>query len=1260
MAPKKAATADNGKQKTLMGFFSKPAAGTPAKSQTSKPRLAPTPHAVANDSAPSSSPPSPTDPRTPILPKKKLVPSTVSSSVYSSGGSAKEPPSSDVVDVDMLSDEEQPVKSTKGKGTKRKKSVVDSDEEGSSGEINAAAYKKRQSQVKSATTSATPAKKARMSVLSDEDEDEDTGAESSFAGRLNKFKKSPKKKKLSRKSASSDDDDFVVPDDVDEEDEPELEDLRSRASSRSSRRSSATDDEDVFLDDDDEEVPKPKKKSFSGGSKKSAAAARPQLKNAAAGGSGSGSFLTAAEQRAQANKEDKKEGESPFSFLQDVRDKDGVRPGEPGYDARTLFVPKSAWAKFTPFEKQFWEIKQNHYDTVLFFQKGKFLELYEEDAFIGHREFDLKLTQRVKMSMVGVPEMSFNFWAAKFLAKGYKVGRVDQAETALGAEMRVAANKGKGAVKEDKGKDKIVRRELNKVYTNGTLVDEALLTDEQAGHCISITESTPEGGESEDIFGLCVLDSATSEFNLSVFTDDVCRTRLETTLRQLRPKEIVFTKGNLSPFTTRLLKSILPSSCLWTSLRDVEGFDYDQTLSELETLYPSDDPENPHSEAPPAIRELLGDRTAICALGSMIWYLRQLNIDRDLLTMRNFNVYDPLARGAGLALDGQTLAHIEVLQTTEGDTVGSLLGLLQRCVTPFGKRLFRVWLCAPLRDIKDITARQDAVEDLMKSTDFEQTFVAITKGLPDLERLVSRIHAKNCKVKDFLKALQSFRVLNKGLKELADRSESFKSRTVLGLLRGAPDLLPYIKNIEARFQKPEKETDDLIPVEGKDDEFDANKEEIDELESQLAKELRKLTKSTGLSLSYWHSAQGQKDIYQVETKAGEKVPREWTKSGGTKAKSRYNVPALATLIRSLKEARERKTAIVKNFKFRVFAEFDEDRGSWLRAVRVLAELDCLLGLARASIALEEPACRPTFVEDESVLQFEQLRHPVLAEKYSGGFIPNDIGLGGARGRIALLTGPNMGGKSTVMRMTATGVIMAQLGMFVPAKNARLCPVDAILTRMGAYDNMFASASTFKVELDECCKILRSATPRTLVILDELGRGTSTYDGMAIAGAVLHQLATHTLPLTFFATHYGGLTDDFAYHPNVRNMHMQTQIDDDQRTLTFLYKLVDGIATGSFGTHVATLAGVPEDVVDRAAVVSADFANTFRAKIEGRRKAAGPGSRLPLVAQADFAFLHALATGRKTLADGTDAARARDVLHGLRKTVGACLKAVDAR
>jgi len=404
----------------------------------------------------------------------------------------------------------------------------------------------------------------------------------------------------------------------------------------------------------------------------------------------------------------------------------------------------------------------------------------------------------------------------------------------------------------------------------------------------------------------------------------------------------------------------------------------------------------------------------------------------------------------------------------------------------------------------------------------------------------------------------------------------------------------------------------------------------------------------GFNLTYWHSHIGNKDIYLVQTKVNQKgVPKDWIKSGGTKAVTRWKVNSLVPMIRSLKEATENRNQAIKTFKNRLFAEFDADRGVWLRAVRALSELDCLISLAKSYVALGEPKCRPEIVEGESaIVDFKELRHPALcaSERLKGDFIPNDVQLGGDKGKIALLTGPNMGGKSTVMRMTAAGVVMAQLGMFVPASSARICPVDTILTRMGAYDNMFSNASTFKVELDECCKILRDATPKSLVILDELGRGTSTYDGMAIAGAVLHQLATHTLSLSFFATHYGSLTDDFAYHPNIRNMHMKTMVDDEKQELVFLYKLVSGIASSSFGTHVASLAGVPTTVVDRADVVSKDFAKQFKEKIEGKRKQA----RLPLVLQADFAYLMGLVSGKEGLPE--DKEKAREVLKGLKEAV----------
>ncbi|KAI6129543.1 muts domain V-domain-containing protein [Pisolithus croceorrhizus] len=1109
MAPKQPAkqkSGENMKQKSLMNFFSKPTdSAKPAKSPAQRAQAPESPVEVLTSPA---------------------VPSCRSSDAGS--GFKDTPPTSDPVDVDMLSDEEILYAYISQPRTKRKGIVFESDDEAGA----------------PAHTQSSPcrgrSKKPRTASPSDDEHD----VTSKFSSRLSRFKKAPLKTPAKRTYPS--DDEFIVPSDSDED---SRDCSSSRASSRStSTRHSARADDDG--DSDDYEGIKGIKKSQS----------KPSLKHlgtTGVSGGGASLFLTAAEQRTQQQKTEKKATEEPFAFLQNPRDKDGIRPGEPGYDPRTLHIPKQVWAEFTPFEKQ----------------------LYEEDARVGHREFDLKLTQRVKMSMVGVPESSFNFWAAKFLGKGYKVGRVDQAETALGAEMRLAKNKGSQA--EDRGKEKIVRRELHKVYTNGTLVDEELLTDEHAGHCISIREhaSGPRGCS----FGVCVLDSATSQFDLSAFDDDVCLTKLDTLFRQLRPKEVMFTKGNLSVTTTRLLKAILPSACLWTSLRDVEGYTFEQTIKELNEIF-SDGTEDDSvctdselsSSVPQSIRDMAGCRTAIEALGAMTWYLRQLNIDKDLLTMKNFNVYDPMKTGRNLVLDGQTLAHLEVLQNDEGTDEGTLHKLLSRCITPFGKRLFRIWLCVPLRDVADINNRLDAVQDLMDHPTFETRFADLVKGLPDLERIVSRIHAKNCKVKDFIKVLS---------------------------------------NIQSRFTV-DKDTDELLPVDGRDEVYDDVMQEISELEQSLDSRLKKFEKSIGCSLSWWHSASGNKEIYLIQTKANQDgIPDEWVKNSATKAAKRWVVPSLLPMIRRLKEARENRNSAVKDFKGRLYAEFDTDRGVWLRAIRVLAELDCLFSLAKSSVAIGEPSCRPEFVEgDAAFVEFEELRHPTLSA-LRDNFIPNDIKLGGTVGRIALLTVSSaklltcltsrdtISGKSTAMRMTAAGVIMAQLGMLVPARSARICPIDKILTRMGAYDNMFSNSSTFKVELDECCKILRDATPRSLVILDELGRGTSTY-------AVLHELATRTLPLAFFATHYGSLTDDFAYHPDIRNMHMSTLLDDEKKELVFLYKLVEGVASSSFGTHVASLAGVPSGVVSRAEVISSDFAKQFKARIDGQKKLLA--SKLPLV------------------------------------------------
>ncbi|KAJ7197253.1 muts domain V-domain-containing protein [Mycena pura] len=1235
MPPKSSKAGDAPKQKSLMTWFGKAPDNPPRKS---------TPKQPASNAT--------TVPQTPESkrPDLRVLNSSAAASASSYGGSSSKdtPPTSDVIDIDMLSDQEdQRVRVTTGK---RKIVVDDSDEERMASEASSVHHT-------SSPGKKVPKKPRLSALLSDEEEEGARSGSSSFLKRLTHFKKSPVKSgRKSRAVASEDDADFVASDsDADVKSQMSFKSASSR--SGYSRRSAFTDDESEA----EEPIKKSKTKSVA--------------KSVFPTTSGTRSFLTAAEQREQDKKTEKKEAESPYSFLQDIRDvltspvpfcrtqwplclqKDGNRPDDPKYDPRTLYIPPKAWKDFTPFEKQFWEIKQNHYDTILFFQKGKFLELYEDDARIGHQQFDLKLTQRVKMSMVGVPESSFNFWAAKFLGKCYKVGRVDQAETALGAEMRVKADKSKGKVSADKSKEKIVRRELNKVYTNGTLIDPEMLSDDQAGHFISICEKFEEGLDSTSTFGVSVLDCATSQFNLSSFEDDVCRTKLETLMRQLRPKELLFTKGKLSVSTTRLLKSILPAGCLWTGLREVEGFSYEQTLVELRKLYPAVEENDMDKDAvlpssvPEPIREMMGSHSATESLGSMIWYLRQLNIDKDILSMKNFNVYDPMKRGQGLVLDGQTLAHIEVLLNNEGTEEGTLLKLLNRAVTPFGKRLFRIWLCMPLKEISDINARLDAVQDIIDHPEFEHDFTEIAKGLPDLERIVSRIHAKNCTIRDFLKVLSAFKKLSHGLSRLADASECFASKTIFGLLRSAPDVIQNIKKVQQMYEKPESEKDasELVPQAGKDEVYDKIMEEIAGLECELDDQLESLRKKLKCKLNWYHSSTGTKDIYLVETDVGQPTPKDWTKTQSLKNKTRWVIGSLQPTIRSLKEARENRNTAIKAFRFRLFSEFDTDRSIWLRAVRVFAELDCLFCLAKASQAIGEPSCRPVFVEgDAAWVDFKQLRHPTICLNANiKSFIPNDIKLGGDTGNIALLTGPNMAGKSTVMRMTATGVIMAQLGMLVPATEAQMCPVDAILTRMGAYDNMFSNSSTFKVELDECCKILRDATPKSLVILDELGRGTSTFDGMAIAGAVLHQLATHTLSLSIFATHYGSLTDDFAYHPNVRNVYMDTIVDDAKREMIFLYKLVAGVAVSSFGTHVANLAGVPLKVVERADIVSKNFAQQFKEKMINNRKNDATG-RLPLAAQADFAYLLGLATGKIEMP--ADASRRKQVLARLKKTV----------
>lgn len=354
------------------------------------------------------------------------------------------------------------------------------------------------------------------------------------------------------------------------------------------------------------------------------------------------------------------EPDARYPWLANIMDAERNRPGTPDYDPRTLYIPPLAWSKFSPFEKQYWEIKSKFWDTIVFFKKGKFYELYENDATVGHQLFDLKMTDRVNMRMVGVPEASLDHWANQFVAKGFKIARVDQMETALGKDMRERDEKtGKGG--KPKKEEKVIRRELASVLTSGTLVDGGMLQDDMSTYCAAITEREVDGLPA---FGIAFVDTATAQFQLCDFVDDVDMTKFETFVAQTRPGELLLEKSCISSKAVRILKNNTSPTCLWNYLKPEKEFlTADKTALKItgEHYFKSD---NDADDAwPTVLKEAREKELCFSALGALIWYLQMLKIERDLISLGNFNWYDPIRKASSLVLDGQSLINLEVSQT---------------------------------------------------------------------------------------------------------------------------------------------------------------------------------------------------------------------------------------------------------------------------------------------------------------------------------------------------------------------------------------------------------------------------------------------------------------------------------------------------------------------------------------------------------------------------------------------------------------------
>ncbi|KAG4031275.1 hypothetical protein MFRU_009g00660 [Monilinia fructicola] len=915
-------------------------------------------------------------------------------------------------------------------------------------------------------------------------------------------------------------------------------------------------------------------------------------------------------------KASKTDPDQRYEWLANERDIDRNPPGHPDYDPRTLYIPPMAFNKFTPFEKQYWAIKQKYWNMILFFKKGKFYELYERDAIIGHQQFDLKLTDRVNMSMVGVPEMSLQHWANQFLAKGYKVAVGDQKESALAKEMREREDSS-GPSSKGKKADKIILRELSYVLTAGTLVEGSMLQDDSANYLVAIKESVTD--DELPIFGISFVDTSTGQFFLTQFTDDVDLTAFETFVAQTHPQELLLEKSCVSTKVLRILKNNTGPTTVWNYLKPEKEFlQADVTRRELDYGGYFTSTDGGKETWPEELEKARDNDLLISSFGALFQYLKFLQLEKPLLTQGNFTWYNPIQKGTTLVLDGQTLINLEIFSNTfDGNSEGTLYTLLDRCTTPFGKRLFRQWVSHPLSDIKRINERLDAVDLLNKDDKLSSSFKSSTSTMPDLERLISRIHAGSCRPEDFVKVLEGFEQIEYIQKDILG-SYSGGDGIFNRLVATIPNLAEPLQWWKQAFDREKaKQHKILVPERGVEEDFDASQDRIEEIHQELEALLKKYQKKFDSKKIEFKSI--GKEIYQLQVPASIKVPKDWKMTSSAAGFKRYYFPELTSIIRDLQETQETHGQIVKEVASRFYARFDEDYKTWLQAVKVIAQLDCLVSLAAASSALGSPSCRPKFVDlERSVVEFEELRHPCVLPNVTD-FIPNDVQLGGNSANINLLTGANAAGKSTILRMTCVAVIMAQLGCYVPAKSATLTPVDRIMSRLGANDNIFAAQSTFFVELSETKKILSEATPRSLVILDELGRGTSSYDGVSVAQAVLHHVASQIGCIGFFATHYHSLALEFDSHPEVVNKRMAIEVDNDSRSVLFLYKLENGVAEGSFGMHCASMCGIPKKIVDRAEVAAKEQEYTSRLGESMKRARGEKGTYLPLGVLSDVAW-----------------------------------------
>ena len=789
--------------------------------------------------------------------------------------------------------------------------------------------------------------------------------------------------------------------------------------------------------------------------------------------------------------------------------------------------------------RQYLDAKRQHPDAIVFFRMGDFYEMFYEDALVAARALDLTLTSRSKdaggigIPMCGLPFHAVDGYLAKLVGKGFRVAMCEQVED---------PKKAKG----------LVKREVVRVVSPGTLTDAAYLEAREPAYMMAIVQAA-------GILGVALIDLSTGEFTAAEYRGAEGLQALADEIAVLRPREIV-------------LPADSPAA---------------ETLPEIARLQVPITSAEPWAFEPAAARQTLLDQlkahglegfglddrpAAVQAAGGLLSYLRGTQ-HADLAHVRTVSFK---TTADCLLVDPITLRHLEVLTGSEGALKGSLLHEIDRTVTGMGGRMLRAWLLRPLRALERIRDRLDAVEELaFRSTD-RGKFREALKSVHDLERLVGRAALGTAGPRDVVSLRQSLAAVPRIRTVLADT----RAPLLRSLIAELDDLTDVRDLIERTLidEPPAFARDGGFTRDGIDAELDELKTISRSGRQVIAEREERERARTGINSLKVRFNRVFGYYIEISKSNLHATPADYQRKQTIAGGERFTTPALkeyeAKVLGADERILEHELKIFETLRSQVAGEAPRIQ----ETARALATLDVLAALAESAAILN--FTKP-HVHDGDEFLATDARHPVVERYAAGAFVPNDIDLNGSSRQLVILTGPNMGGKSTYLRQTALLPLLAQIGSFVPAKDARLPIVDRIFARVGASDNIARGQSTFMVEMQETANILHTASSRSLVVLDEIGRGTSTFDGLSIAWAVAEYLATNATarPKTLFATHYHELTDLADVLPGVVNAHVAAREWKDD--IIFLRKIMPGRSDRSYGIQVARLAGLPAGVITRA-------------------------------------------------------------------------------